>query len=365
MQSLQSQLADKEKQLSSKTAELESSMALIRRFQQATDGQADNLLARFRAGQNIEEPSDTLGASEEPSSAPFAKAISNRYLPLSPESLKDVSDVQSAPQGGQRSRLAPSVGFAAPSGDHFPERASPTLSIPGKQQVSFSSALSVAREPSIAQLCPFGSRLSIMQWDSNLTAQFDNCLRAGISALSPAYRAKCNYLLSTPAVEITSDGLLYQVSGLLAITSSDRRNRHFHTWPVLSWTRYSVLGALSATLSKSNGGSDILAFLVAVLTGWERMFGDPAAFQIHLSALQEMIKEYGTQSSSQPSLDTGLVKSSSLPAAARLPDGFGNLSVLGLLPNSLLDLISRLGLTGLHEKVDVNEWRRVESYSRP
>ncbi|RMY93928.1 hypothetical protein D0861_01674 [Hortaea werneckii] len=359
MQSLQSQLADMEKQLSSKIAELESSMALIRRFQQATDGQADNLLARFRAGQNIEEPSDTLGGSEEPSSAPFAKAISNRYLPPSPESLKDVLDVQSAPQEGRRSRLAPSVAFAAPSGDRFPERPSSALSTPGKRQVSFSGALSVAREPSITQLCPFGSHLSIMQWDSNLTAQFDNCLRAGISALSPAYRAKCNYLLSTPGVDITSDGLLYQVSGLLAITSSDHRNRHFHTWPMLNWTRYSVLGALSAALSKANGGSDILAFIVAILTGWERMFGDLAAFQIHLSALQEMITEHGAQSSSKPSLDTGLVKSPSLPAAARLPVGFGNLRVLGLLPNSLLDLISRLDFRDFHQQVDMNEWRRV------
>ncbi|KAI7160732.1 hypothetical protein KC349_g3236 [Hortaea werneckii] len=53
MQSLQSQLADTEKQLNSKTAELESCMALIRRFQQATDSELDGLLARFRAGENI------------------------------------------------------------------------------------------------------------------------------------------------------------------------------------------------------------------------------------------------------------------------------------------------------------------------
>ncbi|KAI7498172.1 hypothetical protein KC367_g5271 [Hortaea werneckii] len=359
MQSLQSQLADMEKQLSSKTADLESRMALIRRFQQATEGEADSLLARFRAGQDVEEPSDTLAASEEPSSAPLAKAIPNRHFPPGPESLKVVSDVRSTRQGGRRSHLAPSVKFAARSGRHSPKRPSSALSIPGKRQVSFSSALSVAREPSIAQLCPFGSHLSMMQWGSDLPAQFDTCLRAGISALSPAYRAKCSYLLSTPAVDITSNGLLYQVSGLLATTSSDRRNRHFQTWPVLNWTRYNVLGALSTALSKSNGGSDALAFIVAILTGWERMFGDQAAFQIHLSALQEMTTKRGAQRSREPSLDTGLIKFPSLPAAARLPDGFGNLRVLGLLPNSLLDLVSRLGLTDRHEQVDMNEWRRV------
>lgn len=59
MQSLQSQLADMEKRLNSKTADLESCMALIRRFQQATDGELDDLLAKFRAGENIEELSDT------------------------------------------------------------------------------------------------------------------------------------------------------------------------------------------------------------------------------------------------------------------------------------------------------------------
>lgn len=53
MQSLQSQLADTEKQLESKTADLESCMALIRRFLQASDGELDDLLARFRAGENI------------------------------------------------------------------------------------------------------------------------------------------------------------------------------------------------------------------------------------------------------------------------------------------------------------------------
>ncbi|KAI7417832.1 hypothetical protein KC332_g2199 [Hortaea werneckii] len=93
--------------------------------------------------------------------------------------------------------------------------------------------------------------------------------------------------------------------------------------------------------------------------GWERMFGDQAAFQIHLSALQEMTTKRGAQRSREPSLDTGLIKFPSLPAAARLPDGFGNLRVLGLLPNSLLDLISRLGLTDRHEQVDMNERRRV------
>lgn len=198
-----------------------------------------------------------------------------------------------------------------------------------------------------------------MQWDSNLTEQFDACLQAGISALSPAYRGKGNSLLSMPAVEITSHGLLYQVSGLLAITSTDHRRRHFQTWQVLTWTRYNVLGALRTALSKSNGENDILAFIVAILAGWERMHGDPAAFQIHLSALQEMTIEHGARGSPAPLRDSSLVASPSLPMAGRLADGFGNLRVLGLLPSTLLDLIARLTPTNLYEQEDMNEWRRV------
>ncbi|KAI7218747.1 hypothetical protein KC333_g3398 [Hortaea werneckii] len=302
MQSLQSQLADMEKQLNSKTADLESCTALIRRFQQATEGESDNLLARFRAGENIKEPSGTRTSSEEPSSATFAKTTPRRQLPPTPESLDGVSDVQLTHQKRRRSGLTRSV--------------------------------------SITQLCPFGSHLSIMQWDSNLTAQFDACLQAGISALGPTYRAKGNYLLSIPALDITSDGLLYQVSGLLAITSTDHQGRHFQAWPVLNWTRYNVL--------------------VAILTGWERMYGDPAAFQIHLSALHEMTVEHDARRSSSPLRDSSLVTSPSLPVAGRLPDGFGHLRVLGLLPRSLLDLIARLTPTHSHHaQEDMDEWRRT------
>ncbi|KAI6900612.1 hypothetical protein KC318_g10931 [Hortaea werneckii] len=359
MQSLQSQLADMEKQLSSKTADLDSCMALIRQFQQATEGESDDLLARLRAGENVEEPSDARGSSEEPSSTTFLKAIPKGRLPPTPESLEDVSDVQTTHQKRRRSYSYPSVRFATPPEDDFLERASSAINIPRKRQLSFSSALEVAREPSITQICPFGSHLSIMQWDSSLAAQFDACLHAGISALGPAYRAKGKYLLSTPAVDITSDGLLYQVSGLLAVTSSNHQRRHFQTWPMLNWTRYNVLGALRTALSKSNGGNDILAFIVAVLTGWERMHGDPAAFQVHLSALQKMTIEHGAKTSSEPLPNTSLVRSPSISAAERLPDGFGHLHVLGLLPNALLVLIARLTSTCLHEQEDINEWRRV------
>ncbi|RMY25909.1 hypothetical protein D0865_16292 [Hortaea werneckii] len=359
MQSLQSQLADMEKRLNSKTSDLESCMVLIRRFQQATDGELDDLLAKFRAGENIEELSDTRTSSEEPSSATFRRAIPKSRLPLTPESLEDVSDVQITHQRRRRSHLTPSVRFATPPEHDFLERPSSAISIPRKRQFSFSSALGVARELSITQLCPFGSHLSIMQWDSNLTAQFDACLHAGISALSPAYRAKGKYLLSTPAVDIISDGLLYQVSGLLAITSTDHQERHFQTWPILNWTRYNVLGALRTALSKSNGGNDILAFIVAILTGWERIHGDPAAFQIHLSALQEMTVEHSARRSPAPLRDSSPVASPSLPAAGRLPDGFGHLRVLGLLPSTLLDLIARLTPRHPHEQEDMNEWRRI------
>ncbi|KAI7542657.1 hypothetical protein KC331_g7848 [Hortaea werneckii] len=359
MQSLQSQLADMEKQLSSKTADLESCMALIHRFQQATGGELDDMLAKFRAGENMKEPSETRTSSEEPSSATSAKAIPKTRLPPTPESLEDVSDVQLTHQKRRRSGLTPSVRFATSPERDFLERPSSAMWYPQKRQKSFSSTLGLTREPSITQLCPFGSHLSIMQWDSNLTAQFDACLRAGLSALSPAYRAKGNYLLSTPAVDITSDGLLYQVSGLLAIASTDHQGRHFQTWPILNWTRYNVLGALRTALSKSNGGNDILAFIVAILTGWERMHGDPAAFQIHLSALQEMTIEHGARRSSSPFRDSSLVSSPSLPAAGRLPDGFGHLRVLALLPRTLLDLIARLTPRHPHEQDDMNEWRRV------
>ncbi|KAI7285900.1 hypothetical protein KC345_g1488 [Hortaea werneckii] len=360
MQSLQTQLADMEKQLDSKTADLESCMALIRRFQKATDGELDDLLARFRAGDNIEEPSGTRASSEEPSSATFAKATPKTRMPPTPESLEDVSDVQTTHQKRRRSGLTvPSVRFATPPERDLLERPSSVISIPRKRRVPFSGALGVTREPSVTQICPFGSHHSIMQWDSNLTAQFDACLREGILALGPAYRAKGNNLLSAPAVDITSDGLLYQVSGLLAITSSDRQRRHFQTWPILNWTRYNVLGALRTALSQSNGGNEILAFIVAILTGWERVHGDPAAFQIHLSALQEMTIEHDAKRSSSPFCDSSLVTSSSLPGAGRLPDGFGHLRVLGLLPSTLLDLIARLTPRHPHEQEDMNEWRRV------
>lgn len=220
MQSLQSQLADAEKQLSSKTADLKSCMAFIHRFKEVTEEEAEDLLARFRAGQNVEEPSVRFAVQPERDSL-----------------------------GGS----------------------SPGIRHPLKRQISFTSALRLAPEPSIAQVRPFASHLSIMQWGSNLTAQFDACLQAGISALGPAYRARNNGLLSTPAVDITADGLLYQVSGLLAITSSDCRNRHFQTWPILNLVRYNVLGPLRTALSEPNTSSDILVSLVAILTGWEQV----------------------------------------------------------------------------------------------
>ena len=69
-------------------------------------------------------------------------------------------------------------------------------------------------------------------------------LRAGISALSPTYRANGNYLRSIPAVDIASDGLLHQVPGLLAITSTDHQGRHFQTWLVLNWPRHNVLRSI-------------------------------------------------------------------------------------------------------------------------
>ncbi|RMY12096.1 hypothetical protein D0868_02766 [Hortaea werneckii] len=359
MQSLQSQLADIEKQLNSKSAELESCVALIRRFQQTTEGESGDLLAKFRASENNEEPSDARTSSEGPSSATFAKAAPKSRLPPTPKSVEDASDVQSTHRKRQRFRLYPSVSFTTPREHECLKRPSSAISIPRKRQSSSSSALGVVREPSITQICPFGSHLSIMQWDSNLTAQFDACLQAGISALSPAYRAKGNSLLSTPAVDITSDGLLYQVSGLLAITSTDHRRRHFETWPVLNWTRYNVLGALRTALSKSNGGNDILAFIVAILTGWERMHGDPAAFQIHLSALQEMKIEDSARRYPAPFRDSSLVASPSLPVEGRLADGFSHLCALGLLPSTLLHLVARLTPTNLYEQKDVNEWRRV------
>lgn len=192
-------------------------------------------------------------------------------MPPTPDSLQDISDVQTTHQKRRRSGLTPSVSFATPPERDSLERPSSAIWYPQKRQKSFPSTLGLTREPSITQLCPFGSHLSIMQWDSNLTEQFDACLQAGISALSPAYRGKGNSLLSMPAVEITSHGLLYQVSGLLAITSTDHRRRHFQTWQVLTWTRYNVLGALRTALSKSNGENDILAFIVAILAGWERV----------------------------------------------------------------------------------------------
>lgn len=89
------------------------------------------------------------------------------------------------------------------------------------------------------------------------------------------------------------------------------------------------------------------------------MHGDPAAFQIHLSALQEMTIEHGARGSPAPLRDSSLVASPSLPMAGRLADGFGNLRVLGLLPSTLLDLIARLTPTNLYEQEDMNEWRRV------
>ncbi|RMY89236.1 hypothetical protein D0864_06472 [Hortaea werneckii] len=359
MQSLQSQLADMEKRLSSKTADLESCTALIRRFQQATEGEADDLLARFRAGQNIEEPSNTRSPSEDRASSPCAMAVPISHLPPTPKCLEDVWDVQTTHQKRRRSDLPLSVRLAIPSERDFLEMPTSAISIPRKRRLSFSGALGVTREPSITQICPFGSHHSIMQWDSNLTAQFDACLRAGISALGPAYRAKGINLLSKPAVDITSDDLLYQVSGLLAITSTDRQRRHFQTWPILNWTRYNVLGAIRTALAKSNGGNDILASIVAILTGWERIHGDSAAFQIHLSALQKMTIENDAKTSSSPFRDSSLITSSSLPAAGRLPDGFGHLCVLGLLPSTLLDLIARLTPRHPHEQEDMNEWRRV------
>ncbi|GAB1744575.1 hypothetical protein NU219Hw_g1977t1 [Hortaea werneckii] len=368
MQSLQSRLEDMEKQLGSRTAELESCMDSIRRLQHATEGEADDLLARFRAGQNINEPPDTQRSSAaEHASLASAITTPKGRLPPTPESLEDVSDGPPTHQKRRRSRLATSVST-------LPERDSaewPNLIIshPKKQERSLWSHLGISREPSITQLCPFGSHLSIMQWESNLTAQFDTCLHAGISALSPAHRAKGRSLLSRPAaVDITSDGLLYQISGLLAVTSSDHRHRHFQTWPMLNWTRYNVLGALRTAISNSNEGSHLLAFIVAILTGWERIHGDPAAFQIHLSALQEMTVKGGgggaLRSSEPPPLDAGRVNFSSLPAAARLPDGFRHLRGLGLLPDSLLDLIARLDPTRLlhnddDKQVNMDEWRRV------
>ncbi|KAI7239836.1 hypothetical protein KC330_g1666 [Hortaea werneckii] len=359
MQSLQSQLADIEKQLNSKSAELESCMALIRRLQQTTEGESGDLLAKFRASENIEEPSDARSSLEEPSSATFAKAAPKSRLPPTPNSLEDVLNIQTVHQKRRRSGLTSPVRFTTPPERDFLERPSSAIWYPQKRQKCVSSTLGLTREPSITQLCPFGSHLSIMQWDLNLTAQFDACLRAGISAMSPAYRAKSDYLLSTPALDITTDGLLYQVSGLLAITSSDRRKRHFQTWPVLNWTRYNVLGALRTALSKSDGRSGILACIVAILAGWEQMHGDPAAFQIHLSALQEMTMEHNGSASSEQTPNSSLLRLPTFPAAEKLPDGFGNLHVLGLLPNALLHLIARLVPTHLHKQEDIDEWRRV------
>lgn len=89
------------------------------------------------------------------------------------------------------------------------------------------------------------------------------------------------------------------------------------------------------------------------------MHGDPAAFQIHLSALQEMTDERGARRSSTPLPDTALVALPPWSAAQKLPDGFGHLCVLGLLPHALLDLIARLTATHLHEQENMNEWRRV------
>lgn len=271
MQSMQTRLDEMEKRVSSRTAEVESCMDSIRRLQYATEGEADDLLARFRAGQNINEPPDTRRPCRaEHASLASAITTPKGRLPPTPESLEDGSDGPPAHQKRRRFRLATSVST-------LPERDSaewPNLIIshPKKQQRSLWSHRGISREPSITQLCPFGSHLSIMQWDSNLTAQFDTCLHAGISALSPAHRAKGRSLLSRPAaVDITSDGLLYQVSGLLAVTSSDHRHRHFHTWPVLNWTRCNVLGALRTAIANSNGGSHLLAFIVAILTGWERV----------------------------------------------------------------------------------------------
>ncbi|RMY68870.1 hypothetical protein D0863_06819 [Hortaea werneckii] len=356
MQSLQSQLADTEEELSSKTADLESCMALVRRFQQVKDREAVDLLARFRAGQNIGEPSATQRPPEGHSLPLSATAEPESNLPLTPESLRETSDIHTAYPRNTGSRQAPPVRFTTQPEGKFLGRTSAS-SYPKRRQISFAGVLGLTREPSITQICPFRSHFSIMQWDSIITTQFDACLRAGISALGPAHRLKSARLLSTPAVDITTDGLLYQVSGLLAITSSNRRKRHFQTWPMLNWTRYNVLGALRTALSESNGRGGILAWIVAVLTGWEQMHGDPAAFQIHLSALQEMTIEHSGKSSSK--FTTSLVRAPSIPAAERLPDGFAHMHVLGLLPNALLDLIARLTPMRLHEQEHVDEWRRV------
>ena len=76
-------------------------------------------------------------------------------LSPTPEPSEDLSDVQTLHQKRRRSRLASPARFGTSPGQEFPERASSAISIPRKRRSSLSSALGVAREPSVTQLCLF------------------------------------------------------------------------------------------------------------------------------------------------------------------------------------------------------------------
>ncbi|KAK3671338.1 hypothetical protein LTR78_008798 [Recurvomyces mirabilis] len=187
----------------------------------------------------------------------------------------------------------------------------------------------------------------------------DFCLDQAFSALDLTPEETINRRPSAQLLEAQTmhDDLLFQLAALLASRSAGDYGFHIATRPVLTWLRYNVPGALKAELAKNERSTESLIGVVALLTGWERAYGEAGAFSMHLQALRRIVKQ-----SDRPLYDVQVPKKVAVmpPAldASHLPAGFAMLYTQRLLPAELISRCAavasaRVGDADMYDKL----WR--------